>query len=266
MLVVGEKINSSIKEVEEAILQRNESFIQDLAKRQRLAGADYLEVNSGLRVHPEEEGEDMEWLVPLVQGTTGLPLCIDSAYPLVLRAALKSHQGKAIINSINGDPDRWEEILLLVKQYGCFIIALPSDRSGIPSDAAGRVKIAERIGQGVLSYGIPLQDLYIDPLVMPLSADTRSGTLFITALMEIKKSLPDAKTISGLSNISYGLPRRSLINQAFLVLSVGAGLDAAILNPLDQRLMALMKATQALLNRDPFCQKYIEAYRGGLLD
>ncbi|MGA2318340.1 MAG: dihydropteroate synthase [Thermodesulfobacteriota bacterium] len=265
MLVVGEKINSSIKEVEEAILQRNESFIQDLAKRQMLAGADYLEVNSGLRVYPEEEAEDMEWLVPLVQGVTGLPLCIDSAYPLVLKTALRHHQGIAIINSISGDPDRWEVILPLAKQYGCFIVALPSDRSGIPSNAAGRVKIAERISQGVLSYGIPLQSLYIDPLVMPLSADTRTGTLFITTLKEMKQALPEAKTISGLSNISYGLPRRSLINQAFLILSLGAGLEAAILNPLDQRLMALLKATEALLNRDPFCQKYIGAYREGRL-
>ncbi len=259
MLVIGEKINSSIKGVEEAILQRNESFFHDLAKRQMLAGADYLEVNSGFRIYPEEEAEDMEWLVPLVQGATELPLCIDSPYPLVIKTALKHHKGEAIINSING------EILPLAKQYGCGLIALTSDRGGIPSGVSGRLKIAERIANTVSNNGIPLKNLYFDPLVMPLSSDTKNGLLFVETLKEIKRLFPEAKTISGLSNISFGLPRRSLINQAFLILSIEAGLDAAILNPLDQRLMALIKSTEAILNKDPFCLKYIEAYREGRL-
>jgi len=265
MLIVGEKINTSIKDVKEAVFQRNDSFIENLARNQKLGGADYLEVNSGLRVDPEEEAADMEWLVPLIQKATGLPLCIDTAYGFVLERALKLHQGRPIINSINGDSERWGKILPLAKQYGCDIIALPSDRKGIPSNVEGRIKIAERIIEGISREGLTPKNIYFDPLVLPLSSDTKNGLLFIDTLNEIKRLFPEAKTISGLSNISFGLPKRSWINQSFLVLSLGAGLDAAILNPLDKNLMALVKSTEAFLNKDPFCVKYIEAFRSGKL-
>ena len=265
MLVVGEKINTSVKDVKEAVLKRNNSFIEESAKNQKLAGADYLEVNSGLRVYPEEEAEDMEWLVPLVQKAAGLPLCIDTAHGLVLEKALKFHQGKAIINSINGDTERWGEILPLAKRSGCDVVALPSDRKGIPSSAEGRIKAAERIMEGISREGLAPENIYFDPLVLPLSSDTKNGLLFLDTLKEIKRSFPGAKTISGLSNISFGLPKRSLINRSFLVLSLGAGLDAAILNPLDKNLMALVRSTEAFLDRDPFCVKYIEAFRSGKL-
>jgi 5-methyltetrahydrofolate--homocysteine methyltransferase len=265
MQIIGEKINTSIKDVKEAVFQRDDSFIENLAKNQKLGGADYLEVNSGLRIDPEEEAADMEWLVPLIQKATGLPLCIDTAHSLVLERALKLHQGRPIINSINGDSERWGEILPLAKQYGCDIIALPSDRKGIPSNVEARIKIAERIIQGIFQEGLSPTNIYFDPLVLPLSSDTKNGLLFIDTLKEIKRLFPEAKTISGLSNISFGLPKRSLINQSFLVLSLGSGLDAAILNPLDKNLMALAKSTETFLNRDPFCVKYIEAFRNGRL-
>lgn len=265
MIIVGEKINTSIKDVKEAVLQRNESFIADLAANQKLGGADYLEVNSGLRVNPDEEAGDMEWLIPIVQKATGLPLCIDTAYGLVLERTLKLHQGKAIVNSINGDSERWGEILPLVKHYGCDLIALPSDRTGIPPKVEGRIKIAERIVGGMSKEGIAQSRLYFDPLVLPLSSNTKNGLLFIDTLREIKRAFPETKTISGLSNISFGLPKRTWINQSFLVLSLGAGLDAAILNPLDKNLMALVRSTEAFINKDPFCMRYIEAFRSGKL-
>ena len=265
MLIVGEKINTSIKDVKEAILDKNEPFIEDLARNQKLGGADYLEVNSGLRVYPEEEAHDLEWLVPLVQKATGLPLCIDTAHGLVLEKALKLHQGKAIVNSISGDSERWGDILRLAKQYGCDLIALPSDRRGIPPNVEGRIKIAERIVEGVSREGIGQSRLYFDPLVLPISSDTKNGLLFIETLRKIKRVFPETKTISGLSNISFGLPKRTWINQSFLVLSLGAGLDAAILNPLDKNLMALVRSTEAVLDKDSFCVKYIEAFRSGKL-
>jgi 5-methyltetrahydrofolate corrinoid/iron sulfur protein methyltransferase len=265
MLIVGEKINTSIKDVKEAILQRNESFIENLAKNQKLGGADYLEVNSGLRVHPEEEASDLEWLAPIIQKSTGLPLCIDTAYGLVLERVLKLHQGKAIVNSINGDFERWGEILPWVKQFGCDLIVLPSNRKGIPPNVEGRIRVAEQIVEEVAKEGIAQNRLYFDPLVLPLSSNTKNGLLFIDTLKEIKRVFPEAKTISGLSNISFGLPKRSWINQAFLVLSLGAGLDAAILSPLDKNLMALVRSTEAFLNKDLFCVKYIEAFRSGKL-
>jgi cobalamin-dependent methionine synthase I len=265
MRVIGEKINTSIKSVGEAMGKRDEPFFRSLARDQKAGGADILEVNSGLRIYPAEEAEDMAWLVPIVQQETGLPLCIDSAHGPVLQAALDLHQGKAIVNSINGDSERWGEILPLVSQYGCDLIALPSDRKGIPPVVADRLRIAERIVEGVAREGIPLERLYFDPLVLPLSSNTKNGALFIDTLRELKRVFPDARTVSGLSNISFGLPRRTWINQAFLVLSLGAGLDAAIMNPLDKPLMALVKSAEAFLDRDPFCGRYIQAYREGRL-
>ncbi len=266
MIVIGENINASIKEVGNAIVERNEPFIRDLARRQKEGGADYLEVNSGLRIYPEEEAEDLEWLVPIVQEETGLPVCIDSAYPLVHRAVLKRHQGQAILNSINGEPGPWEEILPLAREHGCAVVGLLSDRKGIPSQAAGRVKIAEKIMAGLSSFGIPLDRLLIDPVVMPISFDTTNALVFLDTLTELKRRFPEVKTVSALSNVSYGLPRRRVINRAFLILALGAGLDGAIINPLDQKMMALKAATEALVNQDPFCQRYLAAYRAGKLD
>lgn len=265
MRVIGEKINTSIKSVAEAMGRRDESFFRTLARDQKGGGADALEVNSGLRIHPEEEAQDLAWLVPLVQQETGLPLCIDSAHGIVLKAALGLHRGKAIVNSINGDPERWGEVLPLVRQYGCDLIALPSDRKGIPPIVADRLRIAERIVEGVTREGIPLGSLYFDPLVLPISSNTKNGALFIDTLRELKRVFPEAHTVSGLSNISFGLPRRTWINQAFLVLSLGAGLDAAIMNPLDKALMALVRSAEAFLDRDPFCGRYIQAFREGRL-
>ncbi len=265
MLIVGEKINTSIKSVGEAVLKRDEAFIEALARNQKFCGADYLEVNSGLRIYPEEEALDLEWLVPLVQKATGLPLCIDTAHGVVLERALKLHEGQAIVNSINGDPEHWGEIVPLVEQYGCDLVALPSDRKGIPSKVEGRVRIAERIMEGMSEAGIGPDRLYFDPLVLPLSSNTQNGIVFLDTLREIKRCFPEAKTISGLSNISFGLPGRSWLNQSFLVLSLGAGLDAAIMNPLDTKLTALIRSTDVFLNKDSFCMKYIAAFRSGKL-
>lgn len=265
MLIIGEKINTSIKDVNTAVLERNGSFMEDLARNQKLGGADFLEVNSGLRIQPAEEAADMEWLVPLIQNATGLPLCIDTAHAMVLERALQLHRGKALVNSINGETERWRDILPLVKQYGCDLIALPSDRKGIPSTVEGRIKIAQRIVDGITKEGIPSDRLYFDPLVLPLSSNTANAILFIDTLREIKRCFPATRTISGLSNISFGLPKRSWINQAFLILCLGAGMDAAIMNPLDRKLTALVRSTEALLDKDMFCMKYIEAFRKGAL-
>ncbi|MEW6349393.1 MAG: dihydropteroate synthase [Thermodesulfobacteriota bacterium] len=266
MIIIGENINTSIKLVETAVLNRDESFIRNLAKRQKAQGSDYLEVNSGLRIYPKEEAEDIEWLVPLVQAETGLPLCIDSAYPAVHRAALKHHQGRAILNSINGDSSRWEEILGVAKEYDCGIIGMLSDLKGIPAEPAGRVKIAERILDGVSSFGIPTERLFFDPVVMPVSVDTRNALVLVETLRQLKRSFPQVKTVAALSNMSYGLPRRSLINRTVLVLAVEAGLDAAIVNPLDKRTMAAKQAAETLLNGDQFCLNYIKAHREDRLE
>lgn len=266
MQIIGEKINTTRKLVRQAVRERDAAFIADLARKQVEGGADYLDVNSGLALTPEEEAEDFAWLVPLIQEAAAVPLCIDSAYPLVIETALKLHKGKALINSVNGDEKVMAGVFPLAKQYDCKVIALTSSKeAGIPSSSSERLAIAEKIARTAQSQGIALERIYFDPLVLPISTQQNNALLFLETLREIKKHLPEANTISGLSNVSFGLPERKLVNQAFLVLALGSGMDAAIIDPTDGRITALIQATEALMGADTFCAGYLKAYRAGKL-
>ena len=267
MEIIGEKINTSRKAVEKAVLAKDAPFIQDLARRQTEAGATYLDVNSGLALYPEEEAEQFTWLVQVIQQAVDLPICIDSAHASVIETALKLHKGKAMINSVTGDPDKLASILPLAKQYNCKVIALTSSKAaGIPTTAAERLKIAEVIAGEAQKHGLPLEDIYFDPLVLTVATEQRSALLFLETLSEIKSNLGEAKTISGLSNISFGLPKRKLLNHAFLVLAMGFGMDAAILDPTDKAIMALVQATETLMGKDSYCTRYLKAFREGRLE
>jgi 5-methyltetrahydrofolate corrinoid/iron sulfur protein methyltransferase len=267
MEVIGEKINASRKPVEKAVKERNADFIQDLARRQVEAGADYLDVNCGLALYAEEEANDLAWLVSIIQDAVDVPLCIDSTRALPIETALKLHRGKAIVNSVDGDPARLEAILPMVKESQCRLVALTSSKEeGIPSTCGGRMAIAERIARAVERQGIPLADVYFDPLVMPIATNQTSAVSFLETLAAIKRTFGDAKTISGLSNISFGLPKRKLLNQAFLVLCLGAHMDAAIIDPTDKAIMALIQASESLTGEDPYCARYLKAFRAGRLD
>lgn len=267
MEVIGEKINTTIKSVRRAVEERDEAFIQDLARKQAAAGAHYLDVNSGMALHPEEEAADFDWLVPVLQKAVDLPLCIDSGRRQPLEAALKLHRGRAMINSVNGDQPTMEMIFPLVKEHRCKIIALTSSKEkGIPSSSAERIKIAEEIVKESQIYGIPPEDIYFDPLVLPISTADNNAVLFLETLKEIKRTFKAVKTISGLSNISFGLPKRRLINRIFLSLALAAGMDAAILDPTDNKIMAMAQATETLLGKDAFCGQYLNAFKEGRLD
>jgi len=266
MEIIGEKINTTLKAVGKAVRERDATFIQDLAKRQAESGATYLDVNSGLALYPEEEAKDFAWLVPVIQAAVDLPLCIDSCRPQAVESALKHHKGQAMINSVNGDPPHMEAIFPLVKEYGCKVVALTSNKEkGIPKLSTERLKIAETIVAEAVKYGISVEDIYFDPLVLPISTDQNNGLVFLETVKEIKRSL-QAKTISGLSNISYGLPRRRLINHAFLALAWGNGLDAAILDPTDKAIMGLVRTIETLMGNDPYCMGFLKAFREGALD
>jgi len=266
MEIIGEKINTTLKAVGKAVRERDAAFIQDLAKRQAQAGAAYLDVNSGLALYPEEEAQDFAWLVPVIQEAADLPVCIDSARPQAIEAALKLHKGQAMINSVNGDRSNMESVFPLVKKYGCKVIALTSSKEkGIPNISSERLKIAENIADEAVKYGISMENIYFDSLVLPISTDQKSALVFLETVKEIKRSI-GAKTISGLSNISYGLPRRRLINQAFLVLASGCGMDAAILDPTDKAMMGMVQTVETLMGKDPYCMQYLKAFRGGALD
>jgi 5-methyltetrahydrofolate--homocysteine methyltransferase len=186
---------------------------------------------------------------------------------MVIESALKLHKGQAMINSVNGDEANMEMVFSLVKAYDCKVIALTSSKAtGIPKTSADRLKIAEKIAAEAQHQGIGLENIYYDPLVMPISAAGSNAVLFLETLREIKQTYPGARIVSGLSNISFGLPSRKLLNQVFLVLSLGSGMDAAILDPTDKKIMAMLVAAEAMLGRDEYCTQYIHAFKEGRLD
>lgn len=266
MEIIGEKINTSRAGVAAAVRERDAAVIQALAREQADAGAAYLDVNSGLALYAQEEAEDFGWLVPVIQEAVDLPLCIDSTRPAALEVALEAHRGQAMINSVNGDPESMEAIFPLARAHGSKVVAITSSRKEkIPQTSRDRLKIAEAIAAEAERAGIGVADLYFDPLVLPLSTHDRNALVFLETLEVIRRELPGARTISGLSNISFGLPLRKLLNRSFLVLALGCGMDAAILDPTDREIMAAATAAEALRGRDPFCAAYLRAFRDGRL-
>jgi len=266
MVIVGEKINTSRKSVREAVEKKDALFIRNLARQQAEGGADYIDINCGTFVENEEDF--ITWLVEEVQDEIKLPLCIDSPNPLALEAGLKANRnGQAMINSISGEKKRYEAVAPLVQKFGCKVVVLcMDDESGIPPDAKTRVDIAVRVIEGLKEMGTKDDDIYIDPLIQPVSTATANAFNAVETIRMIKNDYPEINTICGLSNISYGLPERKLLNQTFAVLCIAAGLDCVILDPNDKRLMSMVTAANVLLDKDPFCGRYIKAYRQGLFN
>lgn len=262
ILIIGEKLNSTIPRVREAILNKDVVFIQDLARKQVECGAAYIDINTA---QGNSEIEDMEWVVRAVQEVTEVPLCIDSVNPEVVKRGLKNHRGTALLNSISMEKNRIAGMIPLIKEYSCKVIALTMDDQGIPKTAEERIRIAGQLIELMQKNEISLDDLYIDPLVLPLAVNSENGTIFFRCLDEIK-NIYHVKTVSGLSNVSHSLPKRKLINRYFLSLCMNYGMDAAILDPLDHKLTSAITATDVLLNKDRFSRKYLKAFRDELLE
>jgi 5-methyltetrahydrofolate corrinoid/iron sulfur protein methyltransferase len=262
--IIGEKINGTRKTVAAAVASRDVAFIQALAQKQATAGAHWLDVNAGTT--PDHEADDLVWLVQVVQAAVDLPLALDSANPHALAAALGETQRTPLINSISGEPDRLSGILPLAAQHGCDVIAMALDDKGIPMDVAGRLAVVRRLFEATRAAGVPDAQVYVDPLVMTIATNTDCGRLALDTIQAIRAEFPQAHISTGLSNVSFGLPARALINRTFLTLAVAAGMDTAIIDPLDRELKAALLATDLLLGRDKFCQTYTRAFRAGLLD
>lgn len=259
MLIVGEKINTSIPGISEAVEGKDVLFIQNLAKRQVEAGANVIDVNVGTRIH--SEAEDMRWLVKTIQSAIDVPLSIDSPNPEALRMGLKEHKGRAMLNSITGESKRVKDILPLLKEFRPSVIALTMDDGGIPQDAETRYQISQRLVELLSSAGIPEDNMYMDPLMRPISTDSEAGLAVLDSIRKIKNSSKEIHVICGLSNISFGLPKRGLINRAFLLMAMAQGLDSVILDPLDRKLISLIRAGEALLGKDKYCAGYLRAFR-----
>ena len=267
MIIIGENINATNKKVAEAIEQRNEAFFTDLARAQAEAGADFIDVNAGSgHGSPQDNRTAMEWLVATVQKATEQPLTIDSDDPGIIEAALGKYQGdKLIINSVTAEPARLEAIGPLAARRGAWLVALAMGAEGIPPTVEKRLEACRIIMEYLTGLGMQPEQILFDPLVLPIAVDSRQGQVTLQTITQIKARYPEAKTVMGLSNISFGLPVRKLINRSFLLMAAAAGLDGAILNPLDTRMMSAVRVADMLTGSDPSCRGFLRANRKGLL-
>lgn len=264
MKIIGEKINGTRKRVAQAIAAKDAQFIRELAQMQSEAGADWLDVNAG--THPDQEPDDLVWLVENVQAVVATPICLDSANPKALAAAIKVVNKTPLINSISGEPKRLSGILPLAAEHGCPVIALAIDDKAIPARPEQRIAIVRKVLEATRAVGMPDNQVYVDPLVMTIATSITSGTTFFDTVRALRFEYPEIHFTSGLSNISFGLPARSFINRAFMTLAIQAGLDSAIMDPNDRELRSAIYAAELVMGMDKHCLKYTRAFRAGVFD
>jgi 5-methyltetrahydrofolate--homocysteine methyltransferase len=259
MIIVGELINASRKSVGAAIEKNDADTIKKLAVDQVENGADYIDVNAGIFVG--KEPQYLKWLVETAQDAVDAPCSIDSPDPNAIEAALAVHRGTAFINSISLEKERYDALLPIVAGTDLKVVALCMSDEGMPETAEDRIRIADKLINGLLQHNVPIENIYVDPLVQPVATNDNYGTEFLTTIEDIRTKFDGVHTMCGLSNISFGLPERKFLNQTFMVLAIAKGLDGAIVNPLDQKMMANIIAAEALIGKDEYCTKFLEAYR-----
>jgi cobalamin-dependent methionine synthase I len=263
MVIIGERINSTRKRIQEAVLKGDAELIREEVRKQVAAGADILDVNGGVA---GREAELLCWLVGIVQEVTDVPLCLDSADPVALRRALPLCRKPAMINSITDEQARFDAVLPLVLEFRARVIALCMSESAPPAGADARVATATRLIERLTTAGVPPGDIYVDPCVFPISTGPEHGPAVLDSVTRIRSLYPDVHVSAGVSNVSFGLPGRKLVNEVFLMMLLSRGLDAAIIDPCDEGLVARVKAAEALAGRDEFCQEFLVAFRGGMMD
>lgn len=263
MIIVAEKINTSRKRIEDAVRNRDSTFIIQVAREQAEAGADFIDVNAGTFV--EQETEYLCWLVETVQSGVDLPLALDSPSPKALSEAIKCHRGEPMINSISLEEDRFQDLLPVITSNPCNVVALCMSQTSMPTSVEDRVEVGSELIKKLTDAGIPLEKIYVDPLIQPISVDINMGLAALGAIRQINQDFPGVNTICGLSNISFGLPERRIINRYFLTLCISHGLSAVILDPTDKQLMTALLTTEMLVGLDEYCQDYIEAYQNNQL-
>ncbi|BAF59185.1 MAG: methyltetrahydrofolate cobalamin methyltransferase [Pelotomaculum sp.] len=262
MELIGERINGMFKDVKEAILNRDPGPVEYWARRQTENGAGYLDLSTGPAVPPEEQPAAMEWLVKVAQSASPLPCCLDSTSPDAIEAGLKVHRGRAIINSTSADQWRMDVYFPMAVKYGAGLIGLTMNEQGVPRDAASRVALAMELVVNADMHGLPMADLYIDPLVLPVNVAQEHGPEVIEAIRQIKMLAdPPPRTVIGLSNISQRCAERRLLNRTFMVMCMGAGLDSCICDLEDGLLVDSAAAARVLLNKDIYCDAFLKTFR-----
>ena len=260
MFIIGELINGMYANISAAIKERDKKEVQKCALDQIASGADALDVNCGPA--SREPLKDMPWLVEVIQEVSDKPLCLDSSKPAVIEEGLKVSMNKTIINSTTADKEKLDTLLPLANKYKSKLIGITISAKGIPQNKDQRLELAANIIDRCLSESFPIEDLYLDPIVLPVNVAQRQMRDILESIAEFKIiSHPGPKTILGLSNISQGTHLRSLINRTFLTMAVAYGLDSAILDPNDKQLIDTLITAELILNKNIYCDSYLEAYR-----
>lgn len=262
--VIGERINTSRKHVQKAVADRDEDYIVSDVRQQQEAGATYIDVNAGARIG--HETEDMKWLLNTIQAAVSLPLALDSPDPAVLEMAFGMVEKEPLVNSISLEKERFDAMIPFLQGKACKIIALCMDDSGMPNSAADIIARADSLVKELKGVGISTDSIYVDPLIQPISVDSGKGMMVLDAVRGIKSNYPEIHITGGLSNISYGLPQRKIINRTFVTLMMDAGMDSAIIDPLDTKIMATIKTADMLLGNDQFCMNYLQGVRAGAIE
>lgn len=267
VIVIGERINSTRKNVRPAVIDRDAEFIKDEARKQAAAGACYIDVNAGALT--EGEPEALCWLVETVQSVVDLPCSLDSPRPAAIEAAIKVHRGTPLINSVNMEKERLDKLVPLAVEHKAKVIALCMDEK-IPETTARRIACAHSLIDALLGAGIPEEDIFLDPCILGVGTwdgmtGDHPGVIAMETMRAVRERSHTIHICAGLSNVSFGLPERKLVNRAACLLFMSAGMDSAIIDPLDSALMSLILAAETVLGRDDFCSGYIAASREGRL-
>lgn len=264
MLIIGERINSTRAHIRDAMKARNSSLIVREARKQIEAGALFIDVNCAMS--GGDEVQDIDWVISVIQSEIGdVSICIDSPNYLAIKRALEAYRakGKLFVNSITGERSRIDLIVPLAVKYKAGLIALTMGDGGMPNSAEERFAVAKDILEKVSNKGFKAENLYFDPLIRPISTEPEQAKEFLRSIPMIKSL--GARTVCGLSNISYGLPDRKIINSTFLAMAIQSGLDGAILDPTEKQVISSIAAAEALMCKDEYCAEYIKAFREGRL-
>jgi len=262
MIIIGEKINGAIPAVAEAIANKDADFIRNLAVSQAEAGANFIDVCASVDVTVELE--IMKWLIDIVQRATDTPIAVDSPDATICAQSLALCNKPGLVNSVSLEGDKIDVVFPVIAATKWECVALLCDDTGIPKTGEKRLEVFAAIMERAKEHNIDPSRLHIDPLVEMLCTSEDGINTILEVIREIKRQYPTIHVTGGASNISFNLPARKFVNQAFLILAMGAGMDSAIINPLHKHMMGLVYATEALLGNDEFCIEYINGYREGL--
>jgi len=258
-VIIGERINpTNRKLLAEEMKAGNLERVQQDAMSQINAGAQILDVNAGVPL--ADEPKILADSIKLIQRISDVTLCIDSSIVEALKCGLEAYQGKALLNSVTGEEERLETVLPLVKQFGCAVIGISNDDSGISEDINVRFEVAKKIVERAMDYGIPKEDILIDPLVMPIGAINDAGKQVLELIKKLQNEL-QVNTTCGASNLSFGLPNRHGLNTAFIAMAIANGMPCAITNPLEKEIMQSIRGANVVMGHDPECSAWIINYR-----